>query len=197
MAWGGARSGAGAPRGGISAARLQLDEAFKLGFSHALVTKHAHLATGDKAKDSVMAAAMVVSDMVQAGEGSKALQIWAQIAPKSDQGSGEGGGGSDLELAINRLSKNNNVPNESLKTVKPDNTPINSATCDDRAMDGESNALENGPFFNQQLPLMMGSSPSDHTAQPPPGPPSAPTPTTLSLDGENFEKNRNSDFDNV
>lgn len=112
---GGARPGAGAPKGGISQARRLLMRGLQRGLAHAGRAKGL---IGDEEEVATQSVAMIASDMVLAGQGRDVLAIWAQAAPKGDEGD-EGGKKSVLLAALESLPGLGSVQNPSQLPRKP------------------------------------------------------------------------------
>ena len=84
---GGYRPGAGRPKGGISQTRRLLQSAITKGLAHAGRTKYPdRVSTTDLEAAAVDTAAMIVSDMIQAGQGHEVIKVWAQVATKETDG---------------------------------------------------------------------------------------------------------------
>jgi hypothetical protein len=192
--WGGARPGAGAPRGGISDTSRILRNAIKRGLAHAGATKYG--IGGDIEEQATQTAAMIVSDMVLAGEGAKVIDVLSRISPRADDnGRGGSDGKSPLTAALERMAGKlyGAIPAQSAGQAQGD--PTGADSYKQSAPDPESGApaiSAAGPYFAPQLPLLdpaAGAAPMPGQVEGARGgyPPSGPAPDHSGLDAENFE----------
>lgn len=166
---GGARPGAGAPRGGISQARRLLLRGLQRGLAHAGRAKGLE---GDDEEVATESVAMIASDLVLAGQGRDVLAIWAQAAPKGDEGE-EGGKKSPLLRALERMPGLGSVPNPS-QLARP--VGENTAESKENAVtptDPASVTCQGQPFFSPQGNLLP---PAVLPPTPPPTPSKAASP---------------------
>ena len=85
MARGGARSGAGRPKGGISRMRLMLEEAARRGMAEAYYQANPEKRNKvDEEGAAVQAAADIVTDMMKNGRGEEVLRFAAYIGTRED-----------------------------------------------------------------------------------------------------------------
>ena len=176
---GGARSGAGRPKGGVSQLRRIMQSAITKGLADAGRSKYGDLMPEDDREAAVITGSMIVQDMISAGKGDDVLKLAAAIQSKE---TGEEGGESTLESALKRL------PTASRDTFMPQvsNTEGQNALISDgyeeRTTDTESGAHgftpEGGSFFSPQQTLLMHSEPATDgptgDRQAPPTPPRCP-----------------------
>ena len=199
---GGSRSGAGRPKGGLSQTRRLLEGAITEGLAHAGRSRYAqHMTETDTEEDARRTAAMIVSDMIQAGEGKEVMKLWVQVSTGEKNGQGNGGSATlaDALSALPSLPDGANVPQST--TPEEENATI-SGDYIERATDNGFVAPQNGTFFTPQqgllvdLPaldheqIMGGEQPADGTPHPPLAQPGIST----SPDTKNFE-NSESDSD--
>lgn len=209
---GGARPGAGAPKGGISQARRLLVRGLQRGLAHAGRVKYG--IAGDEEEAAMQSVAMIASDMVLAGQGRDVLAIWAQAAPKGDEGD-EGGKKSVLLAALESLPGLGSVPNPSQLPRKPAENAAESKENEPLPTYPAFVTPSDQPFFSPQgnllppstLPPPVGVFSGDQALEPAsaranqgasprrgggtgtPYPPSARPPGILHPDTENLEKN--------
>lgn len=203
---GGLRPGAGRPQGGISETRRLLLRGIKRGLAQA---GRARGIQGDEDEVATEAVARIASDLILAGQGRDVLAIFAQAAPKGD----EGGGGdteSPLQQALRRMPGLQN--GTAVPLVPLDATPIRAEPMenDTRPTDPASVTRHGQPFFSPQqtlLPPGVEASPAvpiEHggvaraddagarggraTRPDPPTPHPAAPPPSVRLHTENFEK---------
>jgi len=190
---GGARPGAGAPRGGISETRRRLVNAIEQGLELAGRSKGME---GTREQVAEQAAAAIVSDMILAGQGDDVLKIWATVAPKNDDG--EGGKGKQSTLAASLAAVGKRLGASGAPHAPADDTeaPADSTTYEhgapDTASDGRANPGLEYTFLPQHaLPLELPARGNHGEGEGalgqgghPPG--ATPTPTTA-LEAENFE----------
>ena len=100
---GGVRAGAGRPQGGISQTRRLIASAIQQGLAQAGRQKYpGRVDECDNEQAAVDTAAMVVDDMIQAGQGNDVLKLWAAIAMK-ESGNESNTGKNTLAAALSRL----------------------------------------------------------------------------------------------
>ncbi len=204
---GGARPGAGGPRGGISQLRRTLNAAIVDGL--ALAGREKGL-VGDRELVARQAAAHIVSDMILAGRGEEVLKLGAVVAPKMPDRGGDGGLDDDespVLAALSRMPGMLRVQEQSRDHEEdaeiPASTRISTPGTSDCTSDGARNWVphaadrERGrPFFAPQLPLLPGGSEGERSgAAPPPAgagaraphPPAGPPHPPIHLDPAPFE----------
>ena len=166
---GGYRPGAGRPKGGISQTRRLLDSAITKGLAHAGRTKYPDMvSTTDLEAAAVDTAAMIVSDMIQSGQGHEVIKVWAQVASRETSGQNNPSK-NILADALSRLPSASHVTDMS-QTYESEPEPLdNTGLADDRPTDTKSNGALNLPFFAPQVPLDLDSqddpepTPCDHS----------------------------------
>ncbi len=139
MSWGGARSGAGAPKRGVSQARRLLVDALHRGLEQAGRLKGLN---GSPHEVATEAAARIACDMVLAGRGDEVLKLYAIATPATDDLAGSGGRKSALMEALERLpgmvGEGAEGPETSLDDGGDGEICEQSATCDGGSGDGKS-----------------------------------------------------------
>ncbi len=171
MSHGGNRSGAGRKKGGVSETRRRLSKAIEIGTANAVRQKAPELTQGKTDEEAAeIGAAMIVSDMIQAGQGAEVLKIWASIAPKTDEG---GEGANDLSKAFSALPAHLKGTGQAEDTDTTTTTPAISTTYEEGAHHSELGAPENAPYFLPQMPLLVPQSEQASLVEP------APTATPL------------------
>ncbi len=139
MSWGGARSGAGAPKRGVSQARRLLVDALQSGLEQAGRLKGL---TGSPEEVATQAAARIACDMVLAGRGDEVLKLYAIATPASDDPPGGGGRKSALMEALERLpgmvGEGAEGPETSLDGGDDSESSEQSTACDGGSGDGKS-----------------------------------------------------------
>lgn len=183
MSHGGNRSGAGRKKGGVSETRRRLSKAIEVGTAHAVRQKAPELTQGKTDEEAAeIGAAMIVSDMIQAGQGADVLKIWASIAPKTDEG---GEGINDLSKAFSALPAHLKGTGEAQQAGTTTITPTESITYEDGAHHSELGAPVNEPYFLPQFPLLIPE--PEQMSQPEPATAATPLPPLQpnggSLDG--------------
>ncbi len=196
---GGARPGAGRPEGGISQARRLILQGLQRGFEKA--GRHKGL-TGEAEEVVVESIAHVAADLILAGQGRDALAILVQAAPKGDDVEGDTGKKSPLVRALERLPGLAGVPPQSQQHL--DNREKDGKTQGEQSRPTDCQSV--APFFAPQVPLL----PPDLDPSLPPSAPSLnarpelvraagegegtpyprgrPSPSSIPLDAEKFEK---------
>lgn len=199
---GGLRPGAGRPQGGISETRRLLLRGLTRGLAHAGRIKHG--LHGEDEEVAVETVAMIASDLIRAGQGRDVLAIYAQAAPKSDEGE-EGGKKSALVRALERLPGMVDVPERSLSPLAASSEALEMQPSATRPTDYTSVT----PYFTPQVALPLppylepplavsrddrALDPDAREASPaarvPPTPGVPTTPMDIRVNAENFEKNR-------
>ncbi len=195
---GGYRPGAGRPRGGISQTRRLIASAITKGLAHAGRVKYPNMVDSNDLEEAAAdTAAMIVSDMIQAGQGNEVIRVWAQVAIKESEGQNS----QSKNILANALSR---LPAPShdadmTQSQEPEPQPAdNKGLGDYRPTDYKSKGAPNLPFFAPQVPLDFESLDDENESQPeppalscdqslpgeltppeptaPPSPPPAPTP---------------------
>ncbi len=206
MAGGGARPGAGRPQGGISQARRLIIRGLQRGLADAMRAKGVG-ANIDEEELAVMAVAHIASDMILVGQGRDVLAIYAQAAPKSDDGNDDPGGQkSPLVRALERLPGMVPGPESSRAVIDEAENAIIPAIQARGTTHPQSVAPSGQPFFIPQKQLLppdldapefarandLTRGPDVRAAARPghPLPPGSPAPPPCPrLNTENFEKN--------
>jgi len=204
MAGGGARPGAGRPQGGISQARRLIIRGLQRGLASAMRAKGIE---GEEEELAVEAVARIASDLILAGQGRDVLAIYAQAAPKSDDGELEPGGHkSPLVRALERLPGMVPGPESSRAALDEKENAVIPAIQAQGATHPQSVVPSGQPFFTPQKQLLppdldapeIGRAghltrgpdvrPAARPGHPLPPGPLAPPPYTPGYTG-NFEKN--------
>ena len=152
---GGSRPGAGRPKGGVSDTRRLIQTAITKGLAHAGRAKYPGIVSCvDVEQDATDTAAMIVSDMIQAGRGNEVLKIWSQVALKDGERQA-GESNSILANALARLPVRNHDA-DMTQTNKPERTSIDIKGLEDMgATDTKSNGTPNTSFFAPQASLNL------------------------------------------
>ena len=109
---------------------------------------------GEEEEIAVETVARIASDLILAGQGRDVLAIYAQAAPKSDDGGEESGKKSALVRALERLPGMVSVPERSQPELG-DHVKATEAHGElVRPTDSQSVAHLNRPFFTHQAPLL-------------------------------------------
>jgi len=152
MAGGGARPGAGRPVGGISQARRLIIRGLQRGLASAMRAKGID---GEEEELAVEAVARIASDLVLAGQGRDVLAIYAQAAPKSDDGDLEPGGHkSPLVRALERLPGMVPGPESSRAAMEATENAVIPAIQPPGATHPQSVVPSGQPFFTPQKQLL-------------------------------------------
>lgn len=154
---GGYRPGAGRPKGGISQTRRLIASAITKGLAHAGRTKYPdRVSSTDLEEAAADTAAMIVSDMIQAGQGNEVIKVWAQVAIKESEGQ-NCQSKNILADALSRLpSPSHDTDMTRTREAEPE-APDTKGLADDRPTDTKSNGSLNLPFFAPQVPLDFDS----------------------------------------
>lgn len=158
MGHGGARPGAGAPKGGISQARRLLLRGLQRGLAQVGRGKGFE---GDEEELATQSVAMIASDMVLAGQGRDVLAIWAQAAPKGDEGD-ETSKKSPLLRALERMPGLGAVPDSSQLASVPAQNSAESADTQTSPTDPASVTQLHQPVFCPQWTLLPPPTPPPH-----------------------------------
>ena len=201
MAGGGARPGAGRPVGGISQARRLIIRGLTRGLA---IAGRAKGLEGEEEEVAVESIAHIASDLVLAGQGRDVLALYAQAAPKSDDGDGDERYKSPLVRALERLPGMVAVPESSQAGTGEAESSVIPAIHATGATHPQSVVPSGQPFFTPQGQLLPAdlepldvsahavSRGPDARATGRPGhplPPGSPTPPTYTpVDTGNFEK---------
>ena len=162
---GGSRLGAGRPQGGISQARRLINTAITRGLAHAGQIRYPEqVNASDLEEAATQTAAMIVSDMIRAGQGNDVIKIWSQVAMKDNEK--ETTSKNLLADALSRLPSPSQVPDVSRRTAPDEQTPVITGDTEGRPTDYKSEGAENMPYFAPQGCLML-----DGIDEPEPNPP--------------------------
>ena len=157
---GGARPGSGRPQGGISDTRRRIIAAINMGLAQAGRKKYPNAVSQiDDDQAAIQTGAMIVDDMIQAGQGNDVMKLWAAVAlkegsdPKGDKRNTLAEALSRLPVAghVADVTQNGKSQPEALQTE-------GGATHPDRE------EPRNTPYFAPQVPLML----DDPLSEPPP-----------------------------
>ena len=151
---GGARTGAGRPQGGISQARRLINTAITKGLAHAGRIRYPDQVNGDDLDEAAtQTAAMIVSDMIQAGQGNDVIKIWSQVATKDNDK--ETASKNVLAEALARLPARSQGPDVSHNNNANSECLINTGDEDMGTTDYKSGGADNQPYFTPQGCLLL------------------------------------------
>ena len=138
---GGARAGAGRPQGGISLTRRLLTTAITKGLAHAGKMKYPSQVSSQNIEEAASdTAAMIVSDMIQAGQGNDVIKIWAMVAMKETEGQGNQSK-NILANALSRLPRPDHVADMSRNKKPVEESPEFKGLEDNRPTDNKAGGL--------------------------------------------------------
>ena len=101
---GGARSGAGRPVGGVTQTRRLIAGAIQKGLAQAGRKKFpGAISQDDEEQAAIETGAMIVDDMIQSGQGNDVLKLWAAVASKEGNDSGDTASRNTLAEALSKL----------------------------------------------------------------------------------------------
>lgn len=189
---GGARSGAGAPKGGVSQLRRIMSTAINQGLERAGRSKGL---TGTGEEVAQAAASHIISDMIIAGNGADVLKLAAAV--DHNKGADNTGESSAVLAALKaKPGRRIGILSAQEQYQQVENETI-SSTYDERTIDIESTAQENSSFFNPEQPFFSPQNilSFEGDAPAPPTPPSPPSFNSLGVGGKNFENSENSDYE--
>ncbi len=153
---GGTRTGAGRPQGGISQARRLITDAIQSGLAQAGRKKYPdRVHPTDLESAAVQTGAMIVDDMIQAGQGNDVMKLWAAVSMKENE-SDKGNTKNTLYQALSSLPAAGHVSDVSqigtnrLEAPEPEGGTTHT----------ERDAPHNQPFFAPQNCLEL-SEPDD------------------------------------
>lgn len=150
---GGARTGSGRPQGGVSQARRLINTAITRGLAHAGRMRYPDQVNGDDLDEAAtQTAAMIVSDMIQAGQGNDVIKIWSQVAMKDSE---ESASKNVLAEALARLPSRSQVPDVSRSNNENSECLINTGDEDMGTTDYKSEGTDNQPYFAPQACLLL------------------------------------------
>ena len=171
------------------------------GLASAMRAKGAH---GDEEELAIAAVAHIASDLILSGQGRDVLAIYAQAAPKSDDGDDDGRHRSPLVRALERLPGMVAVPESSRVDDGEAESAVIPAVQPTRATHPQSVVPSGQPFFTPQgqllpadlvpldvSPRAVSRGPDARAAGRPghPLPPGSPLPPLYTpVDTGNFEK---------
>lgn len=144
---GGARPGSGRKKGGIAQARRLLSDAIQQGLAIAGRKKYPDRVSQDDIEmAAVQTGAMLVDDMIQAGQGNDVMKLWATVALKETDGDKSESGKSTLAEALSTLPVADHVRDVSClgRTLPGDPQPEGGATHIER------DAPRKQPYFSPQ-----------------------------------------------
>lgn len=151
---GGARMGAGRPQGGVSQARRLINTAITRGLAHAGQIRYPDQVNGEDLEEAAtQTAAMIVSDMIQAGQGNDVIKIWSQVATKDNDK--ESASKNVLAEALARLPQRSQDPDVSRSTGDTGERLINTGDADGGTTDYKSGGTHNQPYFAPQGCLLL------------------------------------------
>ena len=147
---GGTRTGAGRPKGGVTDTRRRIIAAISQGLAQAGRRMHPDRVNAvDDDQAAIQTGAMIVDDMIQAGQGNDVMKLWAAVALKeTDSQSSEK---NTLARALSRLPGAGYVADVTQKAETELQPPLTEGgtTHTDRV------APNNQPYFAPQVPLML------------------------------------------
>ena len=151
---GGARTGSGRPQGGISQAKRLINTAITRGLAYAGRIRYPNQVNGDDLDEAAtQTAAMIVSDMIQAGQGNDVIKIWSQVAIKDNDK--ETASKNILAEALARLPARSQVPDVSHNNNANSECLINTGDEDRGTTDYKSEGTDNQPYFAPQACLLL------------------------------------------
>lgn len=151
---GGARTGSGRPEGGISQARRLINTAITRGLAHAGRIRYPNQVNNEDLDEAAtQTAAMIVSDMIQAGQGNDVIKIWSQVAMKDNDK--ETASKNILAEALARLPARSQVPDVSRSNDASRECFINTRDEDGGTTDYKSEGTDNQPYFVPQACLLL------------------------------------------
>ena len=188
---GGARIGAGRPKGGVSQTRRLITSAITRGLAEAGRRRYPQLVSNsDTEEAATQTAAMIVSDMVDAGQGNDVLKLLVTTATKETPGNDPASTENTLARALSRLPSGSHVtdvsPDEDEETEAPASTGTNDGGALPVSLEALPGDAKNGTWFSPQQSLLNDTD----RAAPPPCPPSRHHANSYQVGAENFEKIR-------
>ena len=148
---GGARPGAGRPKGGVSDARRRLYAAINRGLAQAGRKKYPNMVSQDDEEEAaIQTGAMIVDDMIQAGQGNDVMKLWAAVALKEPEGE-KSTGKNTLAEALSRLPAAGHVADVTqIGRMQPEPAETEGGTTHT-----ERDEPQKMPHFAPQVPLML------------------------------------------
>jgi hypothetical protein len=148
---GGVRSGAGRPKGGVTDARRRIVAAINQGLAQAgRKLQPDRVSQDDDEQAAIQTGAMIVDDMIQAGQGNDVLKLWAAVAMKEPEGE-RSSQKNTLAEALSRLPAAGHVADVSrIATNQPEAPEIEGG-----ATHTEREAPHNSTWFAPQAPLLL------------------------------------------
>lgn len=151
---GGTRTGSGRPEGGVSQARRLINTAITRGLAYAGRIRYPNQVSGDDLDEAAtQTAAMIVSDMIKAGQGNDVIKIWSQVAMKDNDK--EASSKNILAEALARLPARSQVPDMSRTNNTNSECIINTRDKDIGTTDYKSEGTDNQPYFVPQACLLL------------------------------------------
>ena len=177
---GGARMGAGRPKGGVSQTRRLIASAITQGLAQAGRRRYPHMVNNsDTEEAATQTAAMIVSDMVDAGQGNDVLKLLVTTATKETTGNDPGSTENTLARALSRLPSACHVtdvsPNDDTETEALASTGIDEGSALPVQLEALPNPPQNGTWFSPQQSLLNDADPAGHLSSCPPGEPASDT----------------------
>ena len=160
---------------------------------------------GDEEEVAVESVARIASDLILMGQGRDVLAIYAQAAPKSDEGDDPEGKKSPLVRALERLPGMSGVPEQSTAADRRAQKGLKTQNQAEGTTNPQSVVPHHHPFFAPQGRLLPPDleAPARSSSEPPRGPdtrasarpgggdplpPGSASPPYTSGNTENFEK---------
>lgn len=157
---GGVRSGAGRPIGGVTDARRRIVAAINQGLAQAGRKMYPdRVSQDDEEQAAIQTGAMIVDDMIQAGQGNDVLKLWAVVAMKEPDGE-KSSNRNTLAEALSRLPAAGQVSDVSRINVKqPEARETEGGTTHT-----EREAPHNSTWFAPQAPLLLNDPVAEQSA---------------------------------
>lgn len=147
---GGTRTGSGRPKGGVTDARRRIISAINQGLAQAGRKMYPdRVSQDDDEQAAIETGAMIVDDMIQAGQGNDVLKLWAAVAMKEPEQ--KGSQKNTLAEALSRLPAAGHVTDVSRIFIKQPQAP----ETEGGATHTEGEALQKKPYFAPQASLLL------------------------------------------
>lgn len=154
---GGTRPGAGRPKGGVTDTRRRIISAINQGLAQAGRRMYPdRVSQVDEDEAAIQTGAMIVDDMIQAGQGNDVMKLWAAVAMKEPEGEKEGHKNT-LAEALSRLPAVGHVADVSQIGTNPPQAP----ETEGGATHTEREAPQNATWFAPQVPLLLNDPVAD------------------------------------
>ena len=148
---GGTRPGAGRPRGGVTDTRRRIIAAINQGMAQAGRRMYPDkVSQDDEDEAAIQTGAMIVDDMIRAGQGNDVMKLWAAVALKEPEGQ-TASKKNTLAEALSRLPDVGCVRDVSQNDM---NQP-QPAEIEGSATHTERGAPPDNTWFAPQVPLLL------------------------------------------